>query len=231
MWRYAIFGVFVLGIPGAVQANELTFSFGGTVASEYVSSGVYYADGLAIQPYVELGYGGFYAGAYAANTSGVLTGYTAEYGLSLGYRGEAGPVNYDIGVAYYIFDEVAGFSTPDYPEYIVSAYVAATESFYLTGRVAFAPEYDSTNLRLRLDYYTPVAGLSVGAAVGFADTNYGDWEYWTIDATYAVIDNVSLGLGYHGSNYNANVGGTNGTDGGLVVASTLWRSKLHRRAG
>jgi uncharacterized protein (TIGR02001 family) len=218
MWRSAVIGGLFLGAPAVAQAQEMSLSFGATIASEYVSSGVRYSDGPVVQPYIELGFGGLYAGAYASNLDATLTSADMEYGLSLGYRGEAGQLSYDIGVAYYLYDEAfAGVPVEDYSEAYVSASVAVSETFYVTADAAIAPEYDQTNLSLRADYYTPVEGLSVGALVGHLDSNYGSWTYWSLDATYAVSEAVSFGIAYHDTNLDPALGLAD-TDG-LFVAS------------
>lgn len=219
MTRLVLSGLMAVALPvSAAQANEVSLSFGATVATEYVSNGIRYSDGPVVQPYVELGLGGFYAGAYASNIDADLTGADTEYGLSLGYRGEAGGFSYDVGVAFYMYDEAfPGFPVEDYAEFIASGTLAATETLYLTPSAAVAPEYNQTNLSLRADYYTAVAGLSLGAMVGRLNANYGAWTYWSVDVAYAATENVTLGLGNHDSNVDPALGLFN-TDG-LIVGS------------
>ena len=216
--RSALTGVFLLASAATAQSSEVSLSFGATFATEYVSSGIRYSDGPVLQPYVELGFGGFYAGAYASNVDENLTAADVEYGLSLGYRGEAGALSYDIGIAYYMYDEAfAGFPVEDYAEAYASATMTVTETFYVTAAAAVAPEFDQTNVSLRADYYTALEGLSLGATVGRLDADYGAWTYWSIEAAYAVSENVTLGLGYHDSNVDPALGLLN-TDG-LIVGS------------
>ncbi len=219
MTRLVLSGLLAVALPGAAaQAEEFSLSFGATFATEYVSNGIRLSDGPVVQPYVELGFGGFYAGAYVSNLDPVLTAADLEYGLSLGYRGGDDSFSYDVGLAYYFYDEAfAGFPVEDYAEFIASGTLAATEALYLTASAAIAPEFDQTILSLRADYYTAVEGLSVGATVGRLDANYGAWTYWSIEATYSLTENVSLGLGYHDSNVDPALGLSN-TDG-LIVGS------------
>jgi uncharacterized protein (TIGR02001 family) len=217
--RSSLCGLVAVALTGtAAQANEVSLSFGATIASEYVSNGIRFSDGPVVQPYVELGFGGFYAGAYASNIDADLTGADIEYGLSLGYRGEAGSLSFDAGIAYYLYDEAfPGFPVEDYAEAYASGTLAVTETVYVTASAAIAPEYDQTNLSLRADYYTAVEGLSVGAIVGRLEANYGAWTYWSVDATYAVAEQVSVGIGYHDTNVDPALGLFD-TDG-LFVAS------------
>jgi hypothetical protein len=46
-----------LFLPITAKAAEVSLSFGAIVASEYVSAGIGYSDGVTFQPYVELGCG------------------------------------------------------------------------------------------------------------------------------------------------------------------------------
>jgi uncharacterized protein (TIGR02001 family) len=191
----------------AAQAQEFTFSYGGSIASEYVSKGIRYSDGPALQPYVEFSYGSAYAGAYTTNVDADLTGADFETGLSLGYRGEAGSFSYDISLNYYLYAE-ADDSEPveDSAETILSGSYAATESFYLTAEVGIAPEYDQTALSLRVDYYTAVEGLSLDATYGRVESNYGNWNYWSAGATYQINDVLSAGLAYHDTDASPDLG-------------------------
>lgn len=225
MLRYVLIGVFVVGASATAQADEINFSFGATVASEYVSNGIRYADGAVVQPFVEVGFGGFYAGAYASNLDENRTAASTEYGLSLGYRGEIERLSYDIGIAHYSYAEAfPDFPVEDYAEAYVSGTFAVSDTFYVTASAAVAPEYDQTNLSVRADYYTAVEGLSVGAEIGRLDANYGTWTYWSVDAAYAVTETVSLGLAYHDTTVDPALGLFD-TDG-LFVASVSFAFSL-----
>jgi uncharacterized protein (TIGR02001 family) len=133
-------------LPVAAAATEPSLSFGATIASEYVSSGIRYSDGIVFQPYVELGFGGLYAGAYVSNIDPDLTGADRETGLSLGYRGEAGSFSYDLSLNYYLYSEAfEDFPVEDYAEAVTSGTFAVTETLYVTAEAALAPEFDQTN--------------------------------------------------------------------------------------
>lgn len=225
--RYGVTRVFLssllaVAVPGTVaNAQELTFSFGAAVVSEYVSDGIRYSDGVAFQPYVELEFGGLFAGAYTTNVDENLTGADRENGLSAGYRGEAGRFSYDLSINYYMYNEAFDdFPIEDYAETIASGTFAATESLYLTGQIGISPEYDQTDTSLRLDYYTTVEGLTLDATYGRVDADYGAWDYWSAGATYQFDDTLGFGLAYHDSNVDPDIGLTN-TDGLFVAAITV----------
>ena len=222
MTRLLLSGLLAAALPGtAVQAQEVSVSVGAAVVSEYVSDGIRYSDGAAFQPYVELGFGGAYAGAYTTNVDKDLTGADRETGLSLGYRGEAGSFSYDLSLNYYLYSEAFDdFPVEDYAETIASGTYAVSESVYLTAEVGIAPEYDQTSASLRVDYYSSVEGLSLDATFGRVDANYGAWNYWSAGATYQINDNLGLGLAYHDSNVDSDLGLAN-SDGLFVATITV----------
>lgn len=223
MTRIVLSGLMAVVVPGTVaQANEITLSFGLPVVSEYVSDGIRYSDGVAFQPYAEVGFGGFFAGVYTTNVDADLTGADRETGLSLGYRGDAGSFSYDVSVNYYMYDEAfEDFPVEDYAETVASGTFAVSETLYVTGEIAIAPEYDQTGLSARVDYYTPVEGLALDATFGRVDANYGSWNYWSAGASYSIQDTVTLSLAYHDSNVNEDETGLLNSDGLFVAAFSV----------
>jgi uncharacterized protein (TIGR02001 family) len=217
--KFILSSILAIALPGtAAHAQEISFSFGTAVVSEYVSDGIRFSDGVAFQPYVELGFGGIYAGAYTTNIDPDLIGADRETVLSLGYRGEAGSFSYDVSVNYYVYSEAFDdFPVEDYAEAVAIGTFAVTETLYVTAEASLAPEFDETNLSLTADYYTAVEGLSVGATIGRLEANYGNWNYWSVGANYQVNEIIGLGLGYHDSDVDPALGLLN-TDG-LFVAS------------
>jgi hypothetical protein len=57
-------------------------------ATEYVSDGIEHSDRHVAQPYVQLGFGDFYAGVWATNAEETLLGADSEVDFYIGYRGE-----------------------------------------------------------------------------------------------------------------------------------------------
>ena len=218
MSKLFLSGLVAFVVPvAAAQAQDMSISLGATVTSEYISNGIRYSDGMALQPYVELGFGGIFAGAYASNVDADLTGADIEYGLSLGYRGEVDTFSYDIGLSYYIFEEAfSDFPVEASGEASASGTLAVSDTFYATAKAVITPEYDQAKLSLRGDYYNAIKGLSAGAIVGRVESNCGDWDYWSVDVAYSVSEQVSLGLAYHDTNLDPDLGLAD-TDG-LFVA-------------
>lgn len=223
MTRLVLPGLIAFALPvTAVQASEISLSFGATMVSEYVSDGIRYSDGLAFQPFAEVGFGGAYAGIYTSNIDADLTGADRETGLSLGYRGDVGSFSYDVSVNYYMYDEAFDdFPVEDYTEVVASGTFAISESFYLTGEAAIAPEFDLTSLSARVDYFTAVEGLSLDATFGRVDANYGSWNHWSVGATYAIQESIGFSLAYHDSNVDEDATGLLNSDGLLTAAFTV----------
>jgi uncharacterized protein (TIGR02001 family) len=81
-------------------------AFGVTLTTDYISRGFTQTDhGFAVQPWVELDYGMFYAGYWGSNVSPVsVSGANWEHDLSIGVRPTLGPVSLDLGYVRYIYD-------------------------------------------------------------------------------------------------------------------------------
>ncbi|MCE8007787.1 TorF family putative porin [Aestuariivita sp.] len=126
----------ILGSPAQqAQANEVSFGYGVDITSNYISKGsTQTGDRPAIQPYVELYYGLFYAGVWASNVR--FDGVTdLEVDLYAGITPSWGAVDFDIGFAQYFYRD----DSTDYGEAYVKADLAVTD-----------------RLSLGLDYYREV---------------------------------------------------------------------------
>ena len=176
--------------PAPAEAPALSFSGSVTIASRYVSDGIEYSTGAVVQPYVEMGYAGFYAGVWATNAEEDLLGADAEVDFNLGYRGTAGTFYYDIGYGYYTYPGASEFNSG---EVLVSGGVGVQETVYLTAAFAYSSEFDTLDKSLRVDYYTPVTGLAVAAVYG----NNDSWNYWTAGASYAFNETFSADVTWH----------------------------------
>ena len=185
-----------LALPSLAHAETATTDGGFTVTgaltfgSAYVSDGVEYSDGPVIQPYVELGFGGFYAGLWATNAEEALLGSDSEVDIYLGYRGEAGAFYYDIGYGYYIYPGASEFNSG---EVLVSGGVELSETLFVTAYLGYTNETDTLDRSLQVDYYSPVEGLALAATIGDNES----WRYWTVGASYALSESISADLTWH----------------------------------
>jgi uncharacterized protein (TIGR02001 family) len=186
---------------GVTVTGSLTFS------SAYVSDGIEYSDGPVIQPYVELGFGGFYAGVWASNADETLLGADTEVDLYFGYRGEAGAFYYDIGYGYYI---LPGASDLNSDEILLSVVVGPSETLSVTAGLGYADETDILDKSLSVEYL----GLNKGVALTASFGDNESWRYWNIGASYALSEFFSADLSWQDTDI---------PDGkGLVVASLTY---------
>lgn len=121
-------------LPSTLLAEPLSFSGGVTVTSNYVADGLSQTDnGPAIQPYLEIGKDGLYAGAWASNLNDEA-GNRAELDLSLGYRGKTGSsLEYDLGYTQHFYDMVHDNSS----EMAMSVGTPISDVFSVTGEVSY----------------------------------------------------------------------------------------------
>ncbi|MFN4172897.1 MAG: TorF family putative porin [Pseudorhodobacter sp.] len=184
----------LLPMSGAVQAQEISVSAGATLTSRYMSSGIEHSDGFALQPWVEAEVNGFYAGVWASNVSKTLIGSSAEIDLYVGYRNEVGKFSYDLGYARYFY------RSPNVDccgEVYLEMGYAVTDQLSLGGKVAYDPKAKVTNTSLNAAF-SFTDQLSVDARIG--KLSKGGHRYWQVGGSYAVNDNVSLGLAWHDTN-------------------------------
>jgi uncharacterized protein (TIGR02001 family) len=151
-----------------------------TLASSYVSDGIEYSDGPVIQPYIELGYSGFYVGVWATNAEEDLLGADSEVDYYIGYRGEVGAFYYDVGYGYYTYPGASEFNSG---EYLVSAGVGVSETLFLTAGFDYSSEFEYLDSSLTVDYYSPLEGLALTATYGRISN--GGWGYWDVGGSYA----------------------------------------------
>ncbi len=183
-------------LPGLAHAETAATESGVTVtgsltfATAYVSDGIEYSDGPVIQPYVELGFGGFYAGVWASNAEETLLGADSEVDFYIGYRGEAGAFYYDVGYGYYTFPDASEFNAG---EVLVSGGAGLSEALFVTAYLGYANETGILDRSLRVDYYGPVEGLALAASVGDNES----WQYWTVGASYALSETISADVTWH----------------------------------
>ena len=179
-------------IPAMVNAQEV--SLGADVVSSYVWRGLDCGDGMAIQPYVELGAGGLALGAwgsYAVGSDGapeadLYAGYSFDFGLS-------------IGVTDYFFpgeDEVPLEGVPEHAP-------PGTPTTEMVHRDYF--DYDNHTLEANLGYEVGAFSLSANR---YFDDNSNDDMYFEVSYDFGL---VSLFVGAGDESYT--------TDGDLAICN------------
>ncbi len=206
-----------ISIPTFGAAQELGVNAGVAITSEYVSQGIKFSDGPAVQPYVELSYGGLYGGVWATNGDEDLLFAKSEIDYYIGYRSDIDAFYYDVAVAYYTFQDEVG--AVDYEEYLLSAGYGLSLQLYLTAFYGYAPEFEQSDLSVDLDYYTNFPGLIVSGSLGTVSSSISgadEWSYWSVGANYSLNDSFTFDLAYHDSDETGEF--IEGADG-LVVAT------------
>lgn len=182
----------VLASPALAQ--DVTYYTGVAVTSNYISNGsTQTQDGPAVQPYFEVGIGGFYTGLWASNVD-FGTGDRAEIDLYLGYRAALwrDRLGLDVGYARYFYDD----SGDCCGEIKLSALLKVAPGLGVNAYAAYDPVANTLNRRATLAYEVTDA-LAVSASYGRAGSLHT--EYWNVGGSYALNDIASLDLRYHGS--------------------------------
>lgn len=187
--------VAVLAFPTASIAQDIYTEGSVTLTSEYVSQGFELSDGPALQAYAEVSYGGLYFATFGTTGDQALLGADSGVDLYLGYAGQVGPVYYDVGVASYFYQN-ASFAT-DYEELYATIGFSVTDAIYTSVYYGYANEFDQHDVALSVDYYTPVEGLILSGTYGDVRTNFGDWNYYSVGASYALNDAVTVDATYY----------------------------------
>lgn len=176
----------LLVAPAVASAQEVTLSYGATLTSRYLASGIEQTTGAAFQPWLEVDVSGFYAGVWASNTDAAITGSDYEIDLYAGYRGEAGVFTYDIGYARYFYTSP---SMNCCGEIILSLGVAPNDKLGMGVRFALDPQTDVLNSSINFGYAFTDA-FSVAAEIG--SISKGGHDYYSIGASYALTDTLAI---------------------------------------
>lgn len=185
-----------IALPGVAAAQQLKFSGGATLASQYVADGIEQTKGVAIQPWIEGEIGGFYFGAWMSNVDkALLGGDSVETDLYVGYRGEAGMLSYDVGYTHYFYNK-SGECCGDLS---LGLGIAPTDQLSLGVKIKHNPSKSTnptkaSNLSVSADYAI-TDKFAIGATYG--KITKGGMKYWSVGGSYALTDSLGLGLTWH----------------------------------
>lgn len=200
---------------------EFTVSGYVTGVTDYRFRGLSYsASDYAIQGAINLNHSsGFYAGAWGSNLEQDLFDIygSAELDLYAGWSGEVtSGLTADVGVTYYTYPN-GSFGNADYFEPYASLSTALGPVTAKAG-VAYAWEQDSLGGDDNVYVYgelsgeVPDTGLSLNAHLGYSDgalspkrltgQSAGGGIDYAVGASYAITDNLSLGVTYTGAEGN-----------------------------
>lgn len=185
-----------IALPGVAAAQQLKFSGGATLASQYVADGIEQTKGLAFQPWIEGEIGGFYFGAWGSNTDKAIVGSSSEIDLYFGYRGEAGMLSYDIGYTRYYYQ---GPKLDCCGDLSLGLGISPTDQLSLGFKIKHNPSKSTnptkaSNLSVSADYAI-TDKFAIGATYG--KITKGGMKYWSVGGSYALTDSLGLGLTWH----------------------------------
>lgn len=146
-------------LPSVTFAQEVEFSFGALIASDYISDGESLSgDKPVLQGYVELQYGRVYVGVWASTLDDGTD--TAEADITIGYRQSIGDVDIDINYARTIYDK----SGDCCGEFAIYAEYPLTDDATLGGGISFDTISDEPRSILRLPSTLRKHGRSAAAS-------------------------------------------------------------------
>ncbi len=180
-------------LPAAVAAQDVAVSFGATLTSDYISRGLSQTGGRpAVQPFVEVGLGGFYAGVWASNVRFPGSDDRVEVDLYAGFADSVGALSFDIGYARYFYNR----SGDCCGEFLLGLEVAAPYGATFGTDVA----YDHTSrvwaASVGAGYVFPM-GLGISTEFG---REQGSHNFWNVGAGFEVNPQTSLDLRVHDTN-------------------------------
>jgi uncharacterized protein (TIGR02001 family) len=178
----------VMATSSAAFAEGLTFGGGVAITTNALSDGLSDTQNRpALQPWVEVGKGGFYAGLWATNLRDEA-GNRAEVDLYGGYRGEtAAGVTYDLGYTQFFYDKTHAASS----EVSLAMGVPVGEKLTLAAEVSYDLAEKTFGESLGAEF-TPADAWTLHADIGQADPEAG--LNWGAGVTYDVTETTSLDL-------------------------------------
>jgi len=186
----------LLVVPAVASAQEVTLSYGATLTSRYLASGIAQTTGAAFQPWLEVDYNGFYAGVWASNTASAVTGSDYEIDLYAGYRNEVGMFSYDVGYARYFYTSP---SVNCCGEFILSLGVVPTDKLSLGVTLKHDPSSttnaaDAVNSSINVGYaFTDTFSMSAE----YGSISKGGHEYYSVGASYALTDTFAISASWN----------------------------------
>jgi uncharacterized protein (TIGR02001 family) len=187
-------GALLLGLGAPAAAQDVAFSWGATLTSNYMSRGATQSDNdPAFQPWAEVGLNGFYAGIWASNVrypgDPDFGRDRLELDLYTGYRFQVENFGFDLGYVRYLYDRSGDCCGELYGLVEVEAGSGgAFGGVYLShsGGLRIADAHVGVRLPI-------IEQLGASALVGRS----GGSNYGNIGVSYTVNPNVELDLRYH----------------------------------
>jgi uncharacterized protein (TIGR02001 family) len=206
MRNLLICGAFAAVAAAPALAQEVVISGNVALTTDYTFRGVSQTDeSPAIQGGLDLSAGSFYAGTWASNINFGTGGANLELDVYGGYKFEAGPVAFDVGVIGYLYPGAADDAPAgelDYWEGYVKPSIALSDQFTLGGAIYYSPEFtgesgDGWYYEINGAFaLSPEFSLSGGVGMQTVDTagffaGEDDYTTYNFGGTYS-----AMGLGF-----------------------------------
>lgn len=177
-------------------ASAIDIAFGATITSRYVSRGVDFSDGPALQGYIEASYDLVYAGIWASTVDGpnVDPADDVEFNLYVGLRPTFGDLTLDFGYVHYLYDDTGSCCG----ELYAKASYDFTEAFSAGAEIYQDLRFDTTYGALTAAFVLPY-DFTVSGAVG---TWFDGDHDWNVGLSYTFADTLTLDGRYHDSNHS-----------------------------
>jgi uncharacterized protein (TIGR02001 family) len=175
---------------GAAAAQDFSVSAGVALTSDYIVDGLTNSDrDPAVQPYIEIESGGFYAGIWGSNVRFPESDDRFEIDLYLGFRNGIGAFSYDLGYARYLYDD----SGDDSGEFLLSLAVETPIGMTLGTDIGYNHTYSRWNGSLIAE--AAISDMvSVSAEAGRVE---GSHNYWNLGVGVGLNEVASLDLRVH----------------------------------
>ena len=189
-------------MAGAARADDdkLAIAYNVGASTNYEFRGISQTDRKAqIFAGVDATYGKFYAGTWLSNVD-FHNGTSAEYDFYAGFKPQAGPVTFDLGMIYYGYADKPSGADEAYYEYKAAASVPVGKAT-LGAVVFYSPEFPFKSgeaTYYEINGSAPINDKwSVSGALGHQSVvGPADYTTWNLGVGYAVNSHIGFDLRY-----------------------------------
>jgi uncharacterized protein (TIGR02001 family) len=203
-------------MPVEAEARTHTVTVNGGITTDYVFRGQSQSDGgPSVFAGVDLAYGIFYTGFWAASVDDFVSEGDIEIDVYAGIKRSYNGVDFDLGVLYYAYPDDGYPVHISYLELKAAASAKIWRDITVTGTVFYSPDYTGEagptwTFEGKASAPLPVTGLTLSGAVGHVTSDndggafsaaFGDdsYTYWNIGLSRTFREHYTLDVRYWGS--------------------------------
>jgi uncharacterized protein (TIGR02001 family) len=198
----------------AEETRSHAITVNGGITTDYVFRGQSQSDeGPSVFAGVDLSYGMFYLGGWAASVDDFVSTGDIETDVYAGIKKSYNGVDFDFGVIYYAYPNNDNAVDSDYVELKASASGKVWRDVTLTGTVFYSPEYtgetgDVWTVEGKASAPLPIWGLTASGALGHVmgddaafEAGFGSdsYTYWNIGLSKTFREHFTVDVRYWGS--------------------------------